>query len=368
MHTLTLILLAAFSLLTISLQRTYRMVTIRELKRRAREGDEVSRLLHRAAAYGHSLRAVLWFLVGVSNAAFFLLAALYMPAWFALTASASLIWIGFVWLPARRVSRLGRLVAARLAPVFAWLLIYLHPPLDRLILFVKGLRPVTVHTGLYDRNDLLELLERQQVQADSRVEKTELEIAKRALGFGDIMVREAMTPRRVVKMVAIDETIGPVLMSELHDSGHSRFPVYNGKPDNVVGTLFLRDVIKAKDGGRVKDAMRSMVSYVHEEQTLADALQAILKTHHHLFIVVNSFEEYAGIITIEDVLEQIVGSPIIDEFDQYEDLRAVAARSAKIEHQEHQQKKSEQANAPEATDQPAPKIYKPEDIDDHIEV
>lgn len=367
MHTLTLIILAFISLLTISLQRTYRSTPVRELKRRARDGDEIATLLHRAAAYGHSLSAVLWFLVGVSNAVFFLLAALYMPPWFALVASASLIWVGFVWLPARRVTRYGTWIAARLAPLLAWLLNYLHPLLDKLILFMKNIRPVTIHTGLYDRTDLLDLLERQKVQADNRVEKTELEIARRALGFGDILIRVAMTPRRVVKMVSIDETIGPILMSELHDSGHSRFPVYNGKPDNVVGTLFLREVMKAKEGGRVKDVMRPTVSYVHEEQTLADALQAILKTHHHLFIVVNSFEEYVGIITIEDVLEQILGSPIIDEFDQYEDLRSVAARDAKIEHKQHQQEKTEEA-APPTEPSPAPKVYKPEDIDDHIEI
>ncbi len=392
MHTLILILMASLSLLTISLQRTYRKTPLKELKLRAQQGDEIAILLYRAAAYGHSLRAVLWFLVGVVNAAFFLLVALYSPAWFALTVSAALIWVGFVWLPARDVTRFGTWVAAKLAPALAWLLNYLHPIIDRISRFTKRHYPITVHTGLYDKYDLLDLLERQQVQADNRIGKTELEIARRAFSFGDMMIRDVMIPRRIVKTISTNDTLGPVLMSELHENGHSRFPVYETKKDNIVGTLYLHDVMKAKEGGQVKDIMKKHVSYLHEEQSLADALQAVLKTHRHLFVVVNSFEEYVGIITIEDVFEQVVGSPIIDEFDQYEDLRAVAAREAKKEHEEHGQQKeeivepeiiepeipaeSELTEEPQkepepeiiepSNDEPKKVTYKEDDIDEHI--
>ena len=75
--------------------------------------------------------------------------------------------------------------------------------------------------------------------------------------------------------------------------------------------------------------MKKAVYYVNEEKQLDHALQAFLKTKHHLFIVVNGFEEIVGILTIEDVLEEVLGKEIVDEFDQYEDLRAVAALQAK---------------------------------------
>ena len=148
-------------------------------------------------------------------------------------------------------------------------------------------------------------------------------------------------PKRVVKAVSVNENIGPVLMTELHDIGHSRFPVYDGKKDSIIGTLYLRDLVNTKSTGKVSDVMKKDVCYVHEEQSLYDALQAILKTRHHLLVVVNSFEEYVGIITIEDVIEQIIGKPILDEFDQYNDLRAVAARVAKLEHQAHHEEEKE---------------------------
>lgn len=340
MRVVLILLLAGLSLLSISLQRTYRHLSLKELKHRARQGSELAGMLHRAAAYGHSLRTVLWFLVGITNAAFFLTISLNTPAWFALVVSASLIWVGFVWLPARQATRYGELVAAKLAPVFAWLLQYIHPVLDFFISFIRRHTPVTIHTGLYDRSDLLDLLDRQQVQADNRIEQAELEVARHALTYGEKLVRDVMTPRRVVKRISVDEQIGPVLMSELHDSGHSRFPVYKvdkAKADTFVGILFLKDLINVKAGGKVSDHMRSNIVYLHEEQSLHDALQALLKTRQQLFITVNSFEEYVGIITAEDILEQIIGHPIVDEFDQYDDLRAVAARAAKTEHDAHQE-------------------------------
>jgi magnesium and cobalt transporter len=236
----------------------------------------------------------------------------------------------------RRVNRISLRLAHISAPFFAWLLNYLHPVVDKVFSFIQRNRPFTVHTGLYDKDDLIDLLEQQQVQADSRIAKEELDIAYHALTAGEKLVRNIMIPRRAVKIIDVNEPIGPILMTEIHDSGHSRYPVYDGKNDNIVGTVYLRDLMKAKEGGLVRDVMRAGdVCYIHEEQSLIEALQAILKTRRHLFIVVNSFEEYVGVITIEDVLENIIGRPIVDEFDQYEDLRAVAAIAAKKDHKEH---------------------------------
>src|SRR3990167_8528946 len=137
-----------------------------------------------------------------------------------------------------------------------------------------------------------------------------------------------MTPRRAARIVSVKDSIGPVLMGELHDSGFSRFPVYQDKEDHIVGTLYIHDLVAVKTGGEVRNFMDKKVYYVHDQQTLNHVLQAFLKTKHHLFIVVNNFEDFVGVITIEDVLEQILGQPIIDEFDKYDDLREVAKLEA----------------------------------------
>lgn len=337
MNILLGLLLASFVLLAVSLQRAYGEIPVKELKRRAREGDDTAGLLFRAAGYGSSLRAVLWFLIGLSAAGFFVYVSRHLSVWMAMAASSLLVWLCFNWLPAKEVRGVSKWFAKVLAPTLAWLLRYLHAPLAWINKAVARLRPLHIHTGLYDKDDLLELLSTQTAQPENRIEQYELELATQALTFGDKLVGDYLTPRRVVKTVSIDDAIGPMLMSELHESGFSRFPVYEGKKHNFVGTLFLRDLVSTKTSAKVKDVMRQEIAFVHEDQSLYDALQAILKTRNHLLVVVNGFEEYVGVITIEDVLEQIIGRPIQDEFDQYEDLRAVAQRAAQKEHATHQE-------------------------------
>lgn len=335
------ILFALLALIAVSLQRTYARVPLKELKRRARHGDALSGAMLKAVGYGHSLRAFLWFLVGLTTAGFFVLMGQTAPLWFAITASAILIWIGFVWIPAARVSFISEHLAAWCAPAIAKILQFTDPVAGLITRIIRRLHPIHVHTGLYDRYDLIDLLERQQVQADNRIEQVELSIARHALSFGDDTIGQHMTPRRAVKTVAASDALGPIVMDELYASGHARFPVYDGKKDNIVGTLYLRDLVNAKEGGSIAKLMKHGISYVHEDQSLQDALQAMIKTHHQLFIVVNSFEEFVGIITAEDVLEVIIGSPIIDDFEQYDDLRAVAERAAKKEHSEHIEEEQE---------------------------
>lgn len=331
----SILILAGLTLLAISLQRTYGSIPLKEMKRRARSGDQVAAALYRAASYGSSLRALLWILIIIAGSIFFVVMSRASDTWFAIVASGALLWFGFIWLPAQEATRMGIWFASNLAPVFEKILQYLHPILDKITRFVRRHRPVSLHTGLYDKEDILSLFEQQKVQADNRVDQHTLEIVEHTLKFGDMKVSDILTPRRVVKAVSADDSLGPVLMTDLHKSGHSRFPAYEGKQDNIVGVLYLRDLVRVKAGGSVQKVMNKTVCYVHENEPLTEVLQAILKTHQQLFVVVNNFEEYVGIVTIEDIMEQIVGKQIVDEFDQYEDLRAVASKLAQKEHKEH---------------------------------
>jgi CBS domain containing-hemolysin-like protein len=76
-------------------------------------------------------------------------------------------------------------------------------------------------------------------------------------------------------------------------------------------------------------AMEPRVFYIHEDQTLRHALAAFLRTHHHLFVVVNEFRETVGLLSLEDVIEALLGQKIVDEFDTHEDLRTVASRASR---------------------------------------
>jgi CBS domain containing-hemolysin-like protein len=150
------------------------------------------------------------------------------------------------------------------------------------------------------------------------------------LEFSNKTVADVMTPRTMIDTVSIDDTIGPLLLDRLHRTGHSRFPVIQEDVDHVVGMLYLHELIGGKSvPSKVKQAMHGEVYFVGEGRDLEHALHAFLQSHHHLFIVVNEYRETVGILSLEDVIEALIGRSIVDEFDTFDDLRAVASTNPK---------------------------------------
>ncbi len=150
------------------------------------------------------------------------------------------------------------------------------------------------------------------------------------LSFSDKKVKSIMTPRSVINSIKNTEFLGPLILDELHKIGHSRLPVIKGDIDHVVGILNLRSLLALdiKKSTTAEKAMDSKVYYINENQNLNHALVAFLKTRHHLFVVVNEFRETVGLLSLEDVIEALLGRKIIDEFDAHDDLRVVALRNS----------------------------------------
>lgn len=300
----------------------------------ARGGDELAALFYRAVSYGVGLSLLLGLLTLVCGIAALALFIQVVTFWLAVLLLLVLVAVGSVALvPSAELTRRSLWLARACAPAIVWILERLQPVFDFIGRTFRRLRPLHVHTGLYEKSDLVDLLQQQGRQPDNRIPAGEIDLLAHALTFGDKLVGDILVPKRVVTLVSAADPIGPVLAGELHKSGHSRFPVYEGKRDNIVGILYLHDLVSSKKSGTVAELMSRKLTYVHEDFTLYQTLQAFIKTKRHLFLVVNSFEEYVGIVTIEDILEQVIGKVIVDEFDRYDDLRAVAAAAAKKEHQ-----------------------------------
>jgi len=159
--------------------------------------------------------------------------------------------------------------------------------------------------------------------------KEEIRLFLNGLQFGRRLVSEVMIPRSVIDSIDKGELLGPLVLDDLHKTGHSRFPVVDGDTDHVIGVLHVQDLLTLdkKRSVTAGKAMEPRVYYIREDQNLQHALAAFLRTRHHLFIVVNEFQETVGIISLEDVIEALLGRKIIDEFDAHDDLRAVAARN-----------------------------------------
>jgi CBS domain containing-hemolysin-like protein len=328
--------LVVILLVALTLNKSFNHLPIKELKLKARDGHQPEKTLFRVSAYGDSLHALLLVIIILSAAGSFTLIAYKSVSYLAFIIIAILIWLAFIYLPTSRSSSTGYFLAKLFTPILAWVLDHTHSVFSVLSRLLHDQANNSAHSGIYDREDLISLLEWQKTQADSRISTTELNMAKSVVSFGETLVSEILVPKREVIVVNESDLVSPVLIDELHKSGLNFFPVYSNKKDNIVGVLFIGDLLdQAKSSKLIKNIMDTDVYYLHEDFELLKVFKAFLKTHHHLFIVVNKFEEFVGVVSIENILSEMLGEPILDEFDSFEDLRAVAAAKAKIEHQEH---------------------------------
>ncbi|HXY70819.1 MAG TPA: hemolysin family protein [Gemmatimonadales bacterium] len=139
----------------------------------------------------------------------------------------------------------------------------------------------------------------------------ELEIVTGVMAFADRVVREVMTPR--TRIVAAPENAGAAELAALvTSSGYTRIPVYRSSRDEIVGMVHAFDVIKAGPGGKV--GVRP-VSVVPGSRRCADALLDLRRDRRHMAVVLDEFGGTAGLVTMEDLLEELVGE-IFDELDE----------------------------------------------------
>ncbi|MCY3761617.1 MAG: hemolysin family protein [Gemmatimonadetes bacterium] len=164
-------------------------------------------------------------------------------------------------------------------------------------------------------------------QQTGALESDQAAVIANILTLQDKSVRDIMTPRTVVFALPASTTL-----EELRTRGtfeHSRIPVYDKNPDDVVGIVLGREVLAAMAGGsgeaRLEEMMRP-VDFVAESVGLDRLLRMFMEKRQHLLIVLDEFGGLAGVVTLEDVIEEILGQEIVDEFDRVADLRELARR------------------------------------------
>lgn len=151
------------------------------------------------------------------------------------------------------------------------------------------------------------------------IERDEKEMISSVFEFGDTLVREVMVPRPDIMSISVNMPLD-ALLKFLREDGHSRFPVYDGSLDKIVGVLYVKDLLmryeEMRDNYNLTKLLRQ-VCFVPETKKLDDMLREFQKRKMHLAIVVDEYGGVSGLVTIEDLLEEIVGE-IIDEYDQDE--------------------------------------------------
>lgn len=305
-----------------------------DIKQRARSGDKSAKLFYSLCFASNKLTATLLIIKAIFNIALTTFLLIELGVVVGVTIAAVAIVVTGEIVPLIYLRQYGLPLNKQLAVVLQKITLVLTPitkPLVWVLDHWYGLQTPIIHS----KEELFAIFEETSLSEDTFIAKEELSIVRNALTFGDRKVGEVMVPLREVKVVYESDLVGPLLMDELHESGFSRFPVLASKNDKrLTGTLFIRDLVARKHKGTVHDVMSTDLYYVHEEEPLGHALQAFIKTKHHMFVVVNNFEEYVGILTIEDIVEQVLGKQIVDEFDKYDSIQAVAKLHAMRDHKQ----------------------------------
>jgi putative hemolysin len=158
-------------------------------------------------------------------------------------------------------------------------------------------------------------------QSDGALEKEERQMIYSIFQFGDTLAREIMVPR--MDMLSLD-VIAPLdeVVEAVSSSGHSRIPVYEDTIDNVIGLLYAKDLLHYLHNQKTFTSLRELIRpafFVPEAKKLDDLLTEMQSNRTHIAIVVDEYGGVAGLVTLEDILEEIIGE-IRDEYDQSEEL------------------------------------------------
>jgi CBS domain containing-hemolysin-like protein len=212
-------------------------------------------------------------------------------------------------------------VALSVAPL-VYLLVRLPilGPLTRLLIGIGNV--VTPGKGLatgpfLSEDELRAMVD--EAEKEEVIEQEEREMIHSIFEFGDTILREVMVPRPDMVAVGADRSLQEVLEVILR-SGYSRIPVYERDIDDIVGLAYAKDVLRSLHDGQVDKPLADILRpapFMPESMKAADCLREMRRRKSHMVIVIDEYGGTAGLVTIEDLLEEIVGE-IADEYDREE--------------------------------------------------
>ena len=342
--TITFLLLVVLTFLS-TIDAAFRQLSDVGLRRLAAEADE-----HPTARYTQFLQEIL---ENRSHFSFTLSAAIQI---FLVAFTVLVTYVSMQWLPSNILAlfialALG-LVLAGIFRQFIPRLIALRNPEGKLLFLLPILRPfyrllafaVEPWRRSFDRLRRQEQLEDALAaevaedngddiealidvgEAEGIIEEEERELIQSAIEFGDTNVGEVMTPRTEIVALPHTATVRDA-RNLMIDSKHSRLPVYREQMDNIEGFIYVRDLLQSWAADQVEAPITSFIRSVYcvpETKPVAKLLEEMQKAHAYMAIVIDEYGGVAGLVTVEDILEEIVGE-IEDEDISREDLEEIIA-------------------------------------------
>lgn len=243
---------------------------------------------------------------------------------------------------------IGTVYASRLVPVVTATLRVLTTALAPLLMLTRVVTRLIApaHRAPISRGELTALVS--MATNEGALETQQSRVFENVLKLDSIEVEDVMTPRTVIVMLPEDAVLGD-LLDHPETSAVSRIPLFSGNRDQVVGYVLQRQVLLEAARGLPRETplaqFRRDVHFLPETTPLSAALRHFLAAHEHLAMAVDEFGGVSGIVTLEDLVETILGVEIIDESDRVADLRHLATELRDRRLARHRGKRASRAGA-----------------------
>jgi CBS domain containing-hemolysin-like protein len=316
------VLLLGICLIFRSVQKVYANVPTRELRRRAAKGDETSHAIYQAARFEHATAYLLELLIsaGVAGLAYILFSN--ASASWAILLTAGLIIYLFAIKPSTKSANISEKLAVKMAAPIATTLKYISPLVNILSPRKFGLPR---YPKIYDPEDLIKFLNEQKKVSESRIPSVDIERAIAALEHTEIYVKDEMIPKKNMRLLKLDEPVGPILLSELYETGQDCFAVKEDDSERIIGSVSIGELTEAKEGGTIAEFTNKKVVYVNENWLIGQAINAYQASGQSVFMVTNRKQKVVGIISFAKLLEKLVGPADKSKTLKYINIDSVAA-------------------------------------------
>lgn len=229
----------------------------------------------------------------------------------------SLIFLFGEILPQAAFSRHAIWVGSRFAPLMR-IVMFIMLPVTFPIAFILNKLLGEEMPSLYSRRELMQIVSDLEASEHSDLDQDEGRIIHGALQFSHTTVREIMTPKEKVTTYEMHQRINEEFINDIGQSGFSRYPVYSGNPDNIVGILYAKDLISESPNTALyetEDSFDDNFLKINPEEKLDVVLGKMLKRKKHMGIVLSKNKVFLGVVTLEDIIEEIIQFEIEDESD-----------------------------------------------------
>ncbi len=298
-----------------------------ELERKIKLGNKKAAKVYQVRKKGNLLLCTLLLgNVAVNSALSIFLGTIASGIYAGIIATGLIVIFGEI-IPQASISRYALEVGYKTVWLVKFFMIILFPvcwPIAKILDKMLGDEMPTI----WSRHELEEIIKLHKNSPHSSIDANEEKIVLGALSFSEKTAEDILTPKRVVFALEENTILNRKKIEEIKKSGFTRIPVYKKEKDNIIGILYSKDLIGLKnEKKKVKNICKKKnLLTISAKKKLDSLLNQFIKRRLHIASVFNRYHEFIGIITLEDIIEEILKTEIIDENDKVINFQKAARR------------------------------------------